>query len=97
MSTSHNAAVVVGLYHDDFIEADKEDLLEQLIDGSKMEIFPPYFNADDNNIIGLLYAESGDYSSSLFSYNEDEVNKLKIKFQNLTGLEPKVYLTVQSW
>lgn len=86
MSTEYRAAIVVGLPRD---EIDNQDL----IDDDDLEIFPPYYDGGADGLAGLEYADTPDYRAREIEIDVARLEELKKEFRELTGQEPKVYLT----
>ena len=95
MGIYYCAVITVGVQRGSIEEFDR---FEELIDDGELEVISPSYDgsSDDDAVVGLSYAASDDYSSSEFNWDQRKIDELKAKFQNLTGMEARVWLSPHS-
>jgi len=97
MGIDYRAAVMVGLKQEDI---ESEGILEEIWDGeSELEICAPYYDGgdSDNAIVGLSYAVSDTYGPDEFTWNQEKIDELKVKFKKATGQDAKVWISPMGW
>ncbi len=70
------------------------DAVEEMTDEGTLELISPSYDGsyEDDAVVGLVYDQSDDYSSSEFNWDQQKIDELKAKFTKLTGLEAKVWI-----
>lgn len=92
MSIDYSCAVVVGLPFSSF---EDEEQLEKWADDCEIDSFAPYYDAPRGDCLyGFSIGEANTYSFAEFSPTEEEKQEAVDTFKKLTGLEPKVYVTL---
>jgi hypothetical protein len=91
------AAIFVGLPRGELECGVEETLIErsfyEFCEDNQIESCPPYYDGSDDAVMGFQYRSAGPYSESELEWNQEEIDKLKEEFKNITGLEAKVYLS----
>ena len=92
MGIEYSAKIMVGLKCKDMEDVD-EDLLDEL------DSIAPYYDGGYDAILGYVIEDSGDYSSSTLYIPGliEEADAAFEKFKQLTGKEPKLWLTTCGW
>lgn len=93
MSTEYQAVLVVGLPHHEVQNA------EELVDNGTFDLIQPYFDAPYADcLVGVPVQYSGCYSYTSMDevVFKEEIIK-KFKQYAVTSLEPKLYLSVDSY
>jgi hypothetical protein len=90
--TTYKAVIVVGCLRYQLPEEAK-----QLVSNFDLEIFTADYQPHLDDVVGLLYAETGGYSSVEFEWDEAELLQLRNQFLMMTGLEAKTYLCTKGY
>ena len=101
MGIDYRAAIVVGLPREQLESGSKfkedDDEFQDWVEEHGMEFIAPYYDGYDNALVGYVYKISPDYGRSLVQWIPDEVEELKQTFEDVTGKEAEVYLSVYGY
>ena len=92
MSISYYAVIVVGLRREEY----PEDFdFEKHYDEDDLTEVSSYYDGggQDENVIGLIYAQTDEYSAEEIIFNNELLQELKVQFTKITGLEGRLYLS----
>ena len=95
MGVSYSASVIVGLPENEF--TCDIGLLEEWLDLDKLVRYGTYDAEYDEVVVGLEFAQSGDYTYAEFVYDPDKIEALKEKFFRITGQFARVFLVTYGY